>query len=988
MQFNPSARWIWSERARSPYNNYVCFRRTLELPDDPSEAIVRITADSRYELYVNGEWIGHGPPRSWPSPWPVDEYDLRGRLRAGRNVIAVLVQHYGIGTFQYIACDAGLLAELQYKVGQERLTIVTDGSWRATPHAAFATSVPRISVQQAWEEQFDARAFDPSWQALSYDDSTWPGATVVRPAGEPPHEAFELRDIPFLTREPRSPVAVVETALVRTAPYCLSVNLRELHNPNDKSANVQEGRMLAATYIHSERAQNIEVHFPNRYQDIKLNGEWVPPTDHTSQETGPGVVKARLRAGANLLVIQPPQPTHGLMFALNCWTDAPVRFSTAPDRVTDDTGILAIGPCEYHDHGFCRRAPYAVPAIPPGATLATIERIWGTGTLTEEDRASEYVRVCPPHTVTTVDVFSICTSERRVAGVSPRIDNPAALLHDTADWTTIHPPHSDLRANAGTSPDVRVLLDFGDETIGFHEFEIDAPAGTIVDNHNFEFIQHDGRRNLAEGMNNSFRYVCREGLQRYRTYVRRGFRYSYFSFRNFDRPIRVRMIRLIESTYPQARLGHFECSDAMLTRIWHVGARTVQLCSEDTYTDCPSYEQTHWVGDARNEALIDLMANGDPRLSRHSWIQVGRSLDRSPIVESEVPSGWQNILPAWTFLWMRWAEEHYRLTGDAEFAREALEVLDRNAAGIEAHINARGLFEMEAWNLFDWAPMDVPNDGIATHVSCLCVLGLRQSAELAAQFGQKQRAKRWNALADRIARGVNRHLWDEKKKAYIDSIHADGTRSTVFSQQTHTAAYISGVATGERAKRCLSIIEKPPKDFVKAGSPFFMFFVMEGYAREGRWTEMVKAIRNYWGIQIEAGATTCWETYHPGEPRLTRSHCHGWSAAPTYFLSAYVLGVQPAKPGFAEIRVAPRPGDLRWAYGRMPTPAGIVTVNWRREGKKFSIDLRLPGAIPTRLELPATGKVVVTEGKARKLSAAKGVTTLVTRGPTVKIAIG
>ena len=32
--------------------------------------------------------------------------------------------------------------------------------------------------------------------------------------------------------------------------------------------------------------------------------------------------------------------------------------------------------------------------------------------------------------------------------------------------------------------------------------------------------------------------------------------------------------------------------------------------------------------------------------------------------------------------------------------------------------------------------------------------------------------------------------------------------------------------------------------------------------------------------QIDAGATTFWEMYHPNEERLTRSHCHGWSAAP------------------------------------------------------------------------------------------------------------
>jgi len=382
---------------------------------------------------------------------------------------------------------------------------------------------------------------------------------------------------------------------------------------------------------------------------------------------------------------------------------------------------------------------------------------------------------------------------------------------------------------------------------------------------------------------------------------------------------------------------------------------------------------------------VDLLANGDARLSKHCWIQVGRSLDRSIITESEVPSGWENILPAWTFLWMRWAQEHYQLTGDAAFAKEALDVLERNADGIAKCINRLGLFELVSWNLFDWAPMDQPNDGIVTHVSCLCVLGLRQTARFAEQCKQSARAKRWNALADKIAKAVNTHLWDAKKNAYIDCIHADGSRSTIYSQQTHTAAYISGVATGARAKRCMSIMEKPPKGFVEAGSPFFMFFALEGFAREGRWNDLIDTIRNYWGIQIDAGATTFWEMYHPGSERHTRSHCHGWSAAPTYFLSTHVLGVQPAEPGFKKILIAPRTGDLTWAHGRVPTPNGPVSVYWKRSGGSFAIDIQLPAATPTRLELPAAGKVKVIEGSAKKIGTRAGITTLTTRGPRVKI---
>jgi len=981
MKFSPEASWIWSDESTAPSNNYVCFRRSFDVAGSLKSALLRITADSRYEVFVNGVWVGHGPIRGWPTPWSVDEYDLRGTIKPGCNVIAVLVTHYGIGTFQYIHASPGLLAQAEYVDSTGPHTLVSDGSWRATPHRAFETNTPRISVQQGWEEQYDARAFDAEWECPGYDDSAWSNAAFGRASGEGEHASFQKREIPFLTRERIEPACVLEAVVVQPAPYTVSVDFRRLHNPEDLTANMIAGGMLAGIYIHTEVPQKIELHQPHGWLETKLNGKHVKESEFTQQSTGAGVAAVRLRAGANLLLVRLGVMSHTLWLVLNAWAEKPIRFSTRPDEVSPDTGVLGIGPFPVQIiPTYGSMPPYAMPATSTGATTEIEDRVWKTGELTAADLLAAYTRGVTSDMVAPVNVFGICTSERVDSKQSAVIENRSALKSDNADWTLIHP------ANDGAS--VRILLDFGDELVGYHEFEIDAPAGAIIDNHNFEFIQQDGRRNLAEGMNNTFRYTCREGLQRFRTFVRRGFRYSYLSFRNHNRPIRVRFVRAIFSTYPQARLGSFECSDPMLTRIWEVGAHTVRCCSEDTYTDCPSYEQTYWVGDARNEALVDLVANGDPRLSRHSWLVAAGSLDRSDIVESEVPSAWQNVLPAWTFLWMRWAQEHFDFTGDTEFAERALDLLDRNAQGIEKHLNEAGLFAMWSWSLFDWAPMDTPNDGVVGHVSCLCVLGLRQSARLATQLGQKSRAKKWNTLADRIAKAVNLHLWDEKKNAYIDCIHRDGTRSNVFSQQTQTAAYISGVAQGDRARRCLKIIDNPPGGFVKAGSPFFMFFALEAFAREGRWHDMIDRIRDYWGIQLAAGATTFWETYLPQLPRLTRSHCHGWSAAPTFFLSHHVLGVQPAEPGFKSIRIAPRTGDLKWAHGRMPTPNGPVTCSWKRIGKMFSLDVRLPKSVSLQIELPAIGVLKVIEGKAKKIASKNGTTILTAKCKTLRIEIG
>ena len=978
--FSPDAAWIWSADAKRPYNNIVLFRRSFDVDGDATARLL-ITADSRYEVYVNGQWLGFGPPRAWPSPWPVDAYDLTGLLKLGRNTIAVIVQHWGLSTFQYLHGEPGLLAEVQIADAGGSRRIATDPQWRCTPSAAHGWPVPRASCMQGWEEQFDARELAADWNLPTFDDHAWPSAQSQCLAGEGKHAAFQLRDIPMLTCDRTPPVRVMAVESVRPATHVWSLHPRDLLNSEDKSANVARGKMLLATYLISDRPQRIEFHLPHHRPPTqwKLNGKLLTFDDLSLQQTDTGVAHAQLKAGPNLLLCRMPEMEHYWWASLSARVESPIRLAATPESASSPTAWTAFGP--FGSDADRKGAvggidPHGVDALHflPEATTDRFEEIWSNGQPHGADFAAVFARPLTPDMVATDDVYVRCASERIVPGSTPTVEHANALMADSPEWTTVYP---------SATADTRFLLDFGEEVIGFHEIEVDAPAGTVLDIHNFEFIQPDGRFNLAEGMNNSFRHVCREGWQRYRTLMRRGFRYTWLSIRNASGPVRIRSVRVLTSTYPQVRHGSFACSHPLLNQIWEVGARSVECCSEDTYTDCPSYEQTFWVGDARNEAMVDLIINGDPRLSAHSLRLAGQSLDRSPIVESQVPSGWQNVLPAWSFLWMRWTQEHFEFTGDLAFAGEMLGLIERNVAGVEQHVNADRLFQMRAWNMFDWAAMDTPPDGIVTHLNCLAVLALRQVATMADAADRTDLSTRWTALADRIASSTNRILWDDQRQAYVDCIRADGTHSPVFSQQTQTAAYIAGVATGDRAVRCGQIMHEAPEGFVTAGSPFFMFFLLEGLVREGKIDQLIQQIINYWGPQVEAGATTFWEMYTRDQARMTRSHCHGWSAGPTYFLTQHVLGLSPAGPGYSRLRVAPRPGHVRWARGTVPTPHGTVSCSWQADAHGTFVRVEAPYELSIDVPVTASQRVEMIRGVAASQSA--GTVTL--RGASIQFRI-
>ncbi len=91
----------------------VQFRRTFELATDagiPDRVPLRVSADSRYLLWVNDVEVGRGPVRSQPRRLRYVEYDIARLLRAGRNVVAVLVTYYGsANSFWQPAASSGVM---------------------------------------------------------------------------------------------------------------------------------------------------------------------------------------------------------------------------------------------------------------------------------------------------------------------------------------------------------------------------------------------------------------------------------------------------------------------------------------------------------------------------------------------------------------------------------------------------------------------------------------------------------------------------------------------------------------------------------------------------------------------------------------------------------------------------------------------------------------------------------------------------------------
>jgi alpha-L-rhamnosidase len=173
--------WIGPEESPRSFTR-VHFRRTVELDAVPRAAAMRITADSRYVLQVNGVEAGRGPQRSQPWRLFYDEWDIASLLRVGVNVVAVLVTWFGssnaiwqqpvpsgrLGTGPALLVD-GMIGDRP---------LCSDTSWKTATSQAWSV-FPRRLLDGLPAERLDARLLPSDWAAPDFPDGDWAGATLL-----------------------------------------------------------------------------------------------------------------------------------------------------------------------------------------------------------------------------------------------------------------------------------------------------------------------------------------------------------------------------------------------------------------------------------------------------------------------------------------------------------------------------------------------------------------------------------------------------------------------------------------------------------------------------------------------------------------------------------------------------------------------------------------------------------------------------------------
>lgn len=408
-----------------------------------------------------------------------------------------------------------------------------------------------------------------------------------------------------------------------------------------------------------------------------------------------------------------------------------------------------------------------------------------------------------------------------------------------------------------------------------------------------------------------------------------------------NEPLTIESFRLRETRYPLEMESEFQSSDTRLADVIPIGLRGLQMCSHETYLDCPYYEQLMYSGDTRLECLSTYAITHDDRLPRKALHMFDQSRHVSGVNESRYPSRVTQIIPPFSLWWVGMVHDYSLWRDDPAYVQQLMPGVRAIIDFYLSHLNNDDLIEApNGWNFIDWVPAwtwGLPPDadkGVSGLLNWQFVFMLSQATSLAESILEPYDRMKWRRAASLISYAATNLFWDEKR-----GLLADDLAHTSFSEHTQCMALLSGLLDefGEKRERIVNRLLNDPD--LHRTTISFTHYLFETYRMLGRMDKLFERLGLWFDFE-KLGLKTTLE-----QPEPSRSDCHGWGAHPIYHYFASILGIRPASPGFATVRIEPQLGPLTHAMGKLVHPQGFITADLHMQGNELRGSIELPEGI-------------------------------------------
>ena len=535
--------------------------------------------------------------------------------------------------------------------------------------------------------------------------------------------------------------------------------------------------------------------------------------------------------------------------------------------------------------------------------------------------------------------------------------NEPAMVYEQLDMQTVQ-----FRLIPDHANGIVLIGDLKEEAVGFWEFEIKAPAGTLIDLSHGEHLADGIVRAWVGGRNFTDRYYCKEGWNRFQFPFRRiGARYLQVNIfppenqKQFNIQIGYLGIRRYNAPLPPQ--SSFRTDDPQSEQLRNVAIRTLNLCMHDHYEDCPWREQSLYSYDSRNQMLYGYYVWGNYDFVRASLVLLGKGIGKDGLLNICAPNAPGSLrIIMYSYVWICQIKEYYLYSGDVslflEFAEQIRFMVEKlftrrdEKTGLFLEPYGRNL-----WNFIEWVPglegeFNLPEEKakyISAPFNAYVLEALMAYADLLQITGyDPEMEKMLRRESAELKKLIHQYYFDSRQNLYHSFLNPDGTQSEW--QHLHTQYLMLS----------LDVVPQDLKDKVyqacrQQNTPFtfspllYMMWAMAEISPESR-----RYAREYidaqYSAMLQQGATTFWEV-DEGEKAFENagSLCHAWSSIHAWYYGRMTLGVNPLEPGFRRFELRIDPGDFCEAEGDIPTPDGLIHVAWRRQNNgSLILKIRYP----------------------------------------------
>lgn len=422
---------------------------------------------------------------------------------------------------------------------------------------------------------------------------------------------------------------------------------------------------------------------------------------------------------------------------------------------------------------------------------------------------------------------------------------------------------------------------------------------------------------------------------------------------------RLESLRYLETGYPLEVDGTYDFGNSTDNQLWDISVRTLKRCMQETYVDCPYYEQLQYAMDTQLQMLFTYQLTGDDRLAKKAIHDFASSQMTDGMIHSRHPSMVPQVIPGFSIFFVQMLCDHYQRFGDLSFVERYLHHVDGVLNWHKYMLGEDGLIKKSRyWNFVDWAvtwedtagvPLTGTDEPIAIQ-SLMYSYALQNVATLCRAAGRSDMAGSYLETSEKLNEAVNRLCFDEKRRLY-----ANGPEKKEFCQHTQVWAVLSGASNIVRGKQIMenSFALEAKATFAFA---FYLFRALEKVGLYEKRAEMLEQLR----ALTKLNCTTVPEI--PGE--TTRSECHAWSAIVLYEYTSVDLGIRKIDAPKKCIEIRPYIKDRDYAKGTIPTVWGGLTVEWSKHPDgNFQLKVDGPDKIKKYITLP-DGTREETEDKA------------------------